>query len=186
MEPYLDLLIDAEHKKVGSIPNYPREKYDSLVQMKAAHKEEVQVLMEAIKNKSQAPVTIADIKHYQKELIGLKHSGPQFAQILSVSEAVKKKKHQEYFEKPIVHLSQDSSPMLNSAHKFITKTVGKMYGKFQKMMTAGGSADEMDSEAESRMEEEKEEKKKKAKKCGQKKRHWIKKFGFLELSSIDG
>src|SRR5699024_10854553 len=82
IEPYLDLLMDEEMKKSSAVSGYPRTVYESLAKMKETHQESVRILTEAINNQSHENVRIEDIYKYRDQLFQLKHSGPQFQQMM--------------------------------------------------------------------------------------------------------
>ena len=85
IEPYLDMQIEEENQKMHSIKGYPRMMYDALVKMKETHQESVNILTKAIENQSHEEVKLEDIELYRDQLYALKHSGPQFRQMISVT-----------------------------------------------------------------------------------------------------
>jgi len=91
------LLIEEEQKKIKSIPNYSKGAFDSLNDMKRAHRESVKFLTQAIANKSQENVRIDDVIRLRDQLMALKHTGTQFRQMieLNVHEKQKEFKYQE-------------------------------------------------------------------------------------------
>jgi len=82
LEPYLDLLMEEELKKVNNIPNYSRDEYEALKKMKESHQENVRILTHAIQTNVVSDVTLDDIFKYKDQLVALKHTGQQFAQML--------------------------------------------------------------------------------------------------------
>ena len=57
--------------------------------MKRKHKEEVRMLMDAMKNKSQEKIQVEDVPKYHAELLQLKHCGPMFKQMLEKAKSIR-------------------------------------------------------------------------------------------------
>jgi len=113
----MNLLIDEEQKKMAAVDNYPRTAYDSLVKMKNTHRENVRILTEAINSKSCNSARIEDIDNYVEELLRLKHSGPQFAQMLAITKNVQKR-HFEHFQLPPVDFSRKTGAFAQATNMY--------------------------------------------------------------------
>lgn len=85
MEPYLELLIREEKKKMSNCNGYTKSKLDILENLLQTHKEQVKILTKAINSKSRQPVTIQEMGDLEKQLFSLKNSGPQFKKIFDLS-----------------------------------------------------------------------------------------------------
>src|SRR5699024_7710877 len=110
-----------EQKKMSAIDNYPRTAYDSLVKMKETHRENVRILTEAIKNKAHENVRIEDITKFRDQLFALKHSGPQFRQILDVTKSAQQK-HFQHWERDPLDFCKKTGPLALSSRSFKKKT----------------------------------------------------------------
>src|SRR5699024_10183854 len=67
------------------IRDYPRTNLELLERMKESHEMDVMYLYEAILNKTCPAVNLEDIPALRQQLLRLKHSGPQFRQMLQGS-----------------------------------------------------------------------------------------------------
>ena len=83
-DQYLDLLISEERKKENP-------QTDGLEEIKRKHKDEVRMLMDAMKNKSQEKIQVEDVPKYHAELLQLKHCGPAFKQMLEKAKSIREK-----------------------------------------------------------------------------------------------
>ena len=83
-DQYLDLLISEERKKENP-------QTDGLEEIKRKHKDEVRMLMDAIKNKFQKKIQLEDVPKYHAELLQLNHCGPVFKQMLEKAESIRVK-----------------------------------------------------------------------------------------------
>jgi len=89
IEPYFEMLMNEELQKLSALPNYSRETYENLKEMKEKHQSNVQILKKAIAKNDSERVTLEDISNYKDELLGLKHCGNQFKGILETAKWTK-------------------------------------------------------------------------------------------------
>lgn len=101
IEPYLDMLMSEEQKKLDANPHYSREKYQSLKQMKEAHQQSIKILAEAIKLKQVNDINLDDIYKFKDQLVSLKYSGAQFRQMMDSAAQIKHKAAAEMPEKEL-------------------------------------------------------------------------------------